>query len=656
MIRRWKDISVAAKLYMVVGLMGLLIATELFTLRFAMQTLSSVRAFVGGEGLWSKAEKTSIIALQKYVETGREKDFGEFTQQMQISLGDRQARIEMAKPDPDFKTIAEGFARGRIHPDDIPGLVKFVRRFSWQEHVAKALAIWAEADDMIQVLMKEADTLHQQVSSHAPKAKIDETMDRIEELNDRLTVIEDAFSATLGEGSRHLEHVLMLALLALVLTVESTGIFLTVRFSRRLSRSLMNMIEVAKTVGRGDFSIRAKVESRDEIGQLALALNTMTEQLEESTGSRIQAEEASQTKSAFLANMSHEIRTPLGAILGFAEILKDPALTPEERARYLATIQRNGEALTKVLNDILDLSKVEAGGVSIENLEFQLPLVLQDVMDLFAANAADKRLALQLVLDPSARVRVKTDPTRLKQILFNIIGNAIKFTDRGGVTVFASVRNHVIVVRVQDSGLGITSEQARKLFEPFTQADSSTSRRYGGTGLGLALSRKLAEALGGTVYIESSTKEGSNFIIEVADRAVAASKASSVSDSRPQGSIAGAKALVVDDSQDNRELLRLFLKRHGVLTEFAANGREAVECATSKEFDVVLMDIQMPEMDGYAALNELKKRGYGKPIIAFTAHAMKEEKERALNAGFNAHVTKPVNETALVETIAEFCP
>jgi signal transduction histidine kinase/CheY-like chemotaxis protein len=415
------------------------------------------------------------------------------------------------------------------------------------------------------------------------------------------------------------------------------------------------MIEVAKTVGRGDFSIRAKVDSKDEVGQLALALNTMTGQLEESTGSRIQAEEASQTKSAFLANMSHEIRTPLGAILGFAEILKDPELTAEERARYLATIQRNGEALTKVLNDILDLSKVEAGGVTVENLEFHLPLVLQDVMDLFAANASEKRLSLQLVLDPSARVKVKTDPTRLKQILFNIIGNAIKFTEHGGITVFAAVRDHVINIRVQDTGLGITPEQELKLFEPFTQADSSTSRKYGGTGLGLALSRKLAEALGGTVFIEASSKKGSNFMIEIADRSSAIAKTQTAT-TKPQGSIAGARALVVDDSHDNRELLRLFLKRHGVMTEFASNGREAVDTATTNHFDVVLMDIQMPEMDGYAALTELKKRGYGKPVIAFTAHAMKEEKERALKAGFKAHVTKPVNEIALVETLSRFYP
>jgi len=654
MFRRWKDISVAVKLYMLVGVMGFLIATELLTLRFAMQTLSSVRAFVGGEGLWSKAEKTAIIALQKYVETGKEKDFAEFTAQTQVSLGDRQARLEMAKPDPDFQKISEGFARGRIHPDDIPGVVKLVRHFYWERHLAKALRIWADADTMIQVLLKDAGELHELVSHRAPRAEIDAKMEKIKALNDQLTVIEDDFSETLGVGSRYLEGVVMLVLLCLVLTVESTGIFLTVTFSRKLSRTLLQLVDIAKAVGSGDFSTRARVDSRDELGQLSAALNSMTEQLQESIGSRKLAEEASQTKSAFLANMSHEIRTPLGAILGFTEILKDPTLSTEERERFLATIQRNGEALTKVINDILDLSKVEAGSVAVESLDFHLAVILQDVVDLFAANAADKRIALQLVLDSSANIRVKSDPTRLKQILFNIVGNAIKFTDRGGVTVFAGVYNGFIRVRVQDTGLGITAEQQKKLFEPFTQADSSTSRRFGGTGLGLALSKKLAEALGGTVFIESSSPMGSSFVIEVEDQHAESGRTARRAVETTSVSIVGARALVVDDSSDNRELLRLFLKRNGVHTEFATNGREAIEMALKFEFDIVLMDIQMPEMDGYTALFELMKLGYQKPVVAFTAHAMKEERERALAAGFKAHVTKPVNEMILISTVAKF--
>jgi signal transduction histidine kinase len=481
MIRPWKDISVAFKLYALVGVMGFLIATELLTLRFAMGTLSSVRAFVGGEGLWSKAEKTSIIALQKYAESNREKDFDEFNREMEVSLGDRQSRLEMGKAEPDFSKIEEGFARGRIQKDDIPGLYRLVRRFYWERHLAKALQIWNDADDMIQVLVREAGTLHTLVHAHASRSKIDDQMDRIKALNNQLTVIEDNFSETLGEGSRYLEGLVMMCLLLLVLTVESTGVLLTVSFSRKLSRTLMQLIDVAKSVGKGDFSIRAPVESKDELGQLADALNLMTSQLEESIGSRKQAEEASQTKSAFLANMSHEIRTPLGAILGFTEILKDPSLSPDERDRYLATIQRNGVALTKVINDILDLSKVEAGGIAVEYLDFFLPTVLQDVVDLFAANAADKRISLQMVVDESARIKVKSDPTRLKQILFNIVGNAIKFTDRGGVTVFATIQDGLIRIRVQDTGLGITAEQKKILFAPFTQADSSTSRRFGGT-------------------------------------------------------------------------------------------------------------------------------------------------------------------------------
>ncbi len=223
MFRRWKDISVGGKLSILVGLMAFLIATELLTLRFAMESLSSVRAFVGGNGLWSKAEKDSIIALQNYAQSRREKDFAEFQNQMQISLGDRQARIEMLKPNPDSQVIQDGLGKGRIHPDDVPGLVRFVQRFYWEPHVAKALAIWKDADDHIQVLMREATTLQTLVQTRAPKDRIDAQMARIREIDAKLNVIEDDFAAALGEGSRYLEKTLLFALLALVLTAQAWG-------------------------------------------------------------------------------------------------------------------------------------------------------------------------------------------------------------------------------------------------------------------------------------------------------------------------------------------------------------------------------------------------------------------------------------------------
>ena len=515
--RAWKDISVAKKLYVVVGVMGLLIAVELFTLRFAMNTLSSVRAFVGGEGLWSKAQKTATLSLQKYAQTSDPQHYREFLAAIEVPLGDRQARLEMMKPRPDFHKIREGFLRGRVHDGDIPGLVDLVLRFHRVPHLAKALAIWEEGDRQMSEFIAAAEKLHGLVIDRASATRIGRQMAVVERLNHDLTKLEDDFSYTLGEGSRWLESLLMTILVLAVLLVESTGLALTISFSRHLNKSLRELGEGAERVGQGDFSVRIPVRSKDEIGQLATALNSMTAQLEKSVGRRQVAERANESKSAFLANVSHEIRTPLGAIIGFADLMRDTHVTADERKQYAEIIHRTGTNLSKLINDLLDISKVEAGRLEIDKAPFSLHELLDEVRQLFELKCREKGIDLLFDCPRSLPDRIVSDPLRLRQILLNLLGNAVKFTETGYVKLSCELmaRERKLRFVVEDTGPGIPQEQVGQLFRPYGQA--ANKRKHQGTGLGLVLSRDLARMLGGDVTLEASVvSRGTRFSATIA--------------------------------------------------------------------------------------------------------------------------------------------
>ncbi|MBC7538947.1 MAG: response regulator [Bacteriovorax sp.] len=374
------------------------------------------------------------------------------------------------------------------------------------------------------------------------------------------------------------------------------------------------------------------------------------------------AENANATKTAFLANMSHEIRTPLGAILGFSELLKSANLVHELRDQYIETISRNGQSLTRIIDDILDLAKVEAGRLDIEHIDFPLFDLLTEVINLLAGKANQKGIYLTLTIDQNVPKNIYSDPTRLRQIFINIIGNAVKFTDMGGVDVrVKSKQQHDgtlgLTVEVSDTGRGLTEEQKNRLFVPFTQADNTTTRQFGGTGLGLALSKRLSEALGGTITIDRFEKDrGCTFIVSFValvgkdglDKVKTLSDCFCPSKDLP---LKGLHVLFADDSPDNQFLIEHFLTINGAEVSLASDGSEAVDKALAGNYNLVLMDIQMPKMDGYQATKVLLKRGYKTPIIALTAHAMAEERERTKAVGFLGHLTKPFNFTDLLQTI-----
>lgn len=376
---------------------------------------------------------------------------------------------------------------------------------------------------------------------------------------------------------------------------------------------------------------------------------------------------ASSAKSEFLANMSHEIRTPLGAVLGFTELLSDPSLTSEERANFIEVISRNGKQLANLVDDILDLSKIEAGKIEVEKLEVSLPRLVAEVVALFRMKAESKGLKLSLEMPEQVPRVIQSDPTRIRQILVNLIGNAIKFTDSGAITVrarleeFSMQKTTKVVFTVKDTGIGISNEQKERLFKPFAQADMSTTRKFGGTGLGLVLSKKLAQALGGDLnLVESELGGGSvfEFTIDAGNVAHTATPQAlsphNNLDYHNDQPLAGLRILLADDSHDNQVLIKRILSSSGATVDAVDNGAKAIEAVLTKCYDIVLMDIQMPVLDGYQATSELRGQGFNRPIIALTAHALKEEKERSTKLGFNDHITKPINRNLLVSALSRY--
>jgi PAS domain S-box-containing protein len=377
------------------------------------------------------------------------------------------------------------------------------------------------------------------------------------------------------------------------------------------------------------------------------------------------AQEASEAKSAFLANMSHEIRTPLGAMLGFAELMTDGELAQQQQ-KYLSTILKNGRQLLRIVDEILDLSKVESDRISIEEIEFSFPTLIEEVLSLLEVQARDRNLEFRVRVPEHLPERLITDPTRLRQILINVIGNAIKFTSEGFVEVQISLLERldlpnrpVLQIKVTDTGIGIPPEHQEKLFQPFSQADKSMNRRFGGTGLGLSLSRRMARLLGGDVTLgQSETQAGSQFIItlgvQLPTRPAMEGEAPHTAPGSETGDLARGRVLIVDDAPDNRTLIQHYVARLGYEADTAETGREAVEKALSGEFDVILMDVQMPEMDGFEAVSELRTRSYRKPIVALTAHTMKGDRERCLEGGFDDFLGKPVDREQLRESLRRY--
>jgi signal transduction histidine kinase/CheY-like chemotaxis protein len=422
-----------------------------------------------------------------------------------------------------------------------------------------------------------------------------------------------------------------------------------------MQRSIAKPIKTLKNVivaAADDHQLDAEPGGPAEIAAVAQAFNvTMNErrQLEGDLADALkEAQRASKLKSEFLANMSHEIRTPMNGVLGMLSVMEDAPMSDEVRDGF-RTMAESAGALMSILNELLDFSKLEAGMLSAERVEFNVRDIVRSAVSPWVAIAGNKDVPLVAAVDPDVDEELIGDPNRVRQILTNLVNNAVKFTSRGRITVNVKrLTGDVVRFEVQDSGIGISDEGLRHVFEPFVQADGTTTRRYGGTGLGLAICKQLADIMGGRIGVDSTMGVGSTFWFELplpvsnatdddendgAERARLEAAAVPVTES----------VLVVDDNLVNQKVATQMLTKLGYQVAVAGDGVEALRAIDAGEFDVVLMDVQMPVMDGWEATTELRRRGQTIPVIAMTAHALEEDRKRCEEVGMDGYVFKPMN-------------
>jgi two-component system, sensor histidine kinase len=528
-LRWFKDISIAKKLYFTVGIMALLIAVELGVLIFSINTLSSVRAYVGGEGLWSKAQKDALYQLLKYARTHNEADYLEFEGFMKVNQGDHRARMEMIKggDKTDMAAARQGFIEGRNHPEDVDGMVKLFLRFHSNKYISRAIVAWTKADETISRFMALGERLHREINAKPySQQSVDVILDEIDPLNDQLTPQEDEFSFALGEGSRWLEHVILRLLFIVALTVECTGLLLAITVSRSIQRGLNEILLSSKAMTKGDFGRKAKAFSRDEIGMLANNINLMAKELERlefenrevnnSLEKKVRmrtAEMESKNKELeqFAYVASHDLQEPLRTISGFVELLQKEYHEKLEGngTKYMDYLSQGSDRMKTLIKDLLDYSRIgrekDAGAVDCNDL---LTEVLAD-LDKNIRESGAKVTADRL---PSLRAY----PTEFKLLLQNLITNAIKFRhpDRSPeIFINAAKENGYWQFMVGDNGIGIESQFLQRIFIIFQRLHSRT--KYDGSGIGLAHCKKIAELHGGNIWVQSSLGLGSQFYFTI---------------------------------------------------------------------------------------------------------------------------------------------
>jgi len=721
-----------------------------------MDVLVGARKYTESGAEWAKAQKDSVIWLQRYADSGVEAEFRKAKDALKVPSAFGEIRQQLTGQKHDRAALERAFAIAGVSPDRWGRMTRRYGIFRHEAHVAEAVRWWAEGDRELRDFQALAERLHAEVAAPArDEAAIRQALAQLYSMSDRLDAVAGNFSRCVAEAAVWV-HRLLITIFALI-----TGILLLagwatyIRLFQRIADSEQKYRHLIDTAGEAIFILDGRtatimdanrkgelilggpveqftgsvlplqcLESREhgkvaqaEIARLIgakrestlrsasgtlidvefsgsevhvrggplieIILRDITEQKnaaeamreserryrqlsEELLIARDAALEASRAKSEFLANMSHEIRTPMNGIIGMQSLALG-ATDAEDRTGYLEAAQNSAYSLLAILNDILDVSKIEAGRLDIHRAPFSLRGAVDEVLQLVRHRAHDKALELATNISGATPDALVGDVVRIRQILTNLVGNAVKFTDRGRVEVRVDSRptdsdELLLDVAVVDTGIGIRPEHKEVIFEAFRQADSSTTRQYGGTGLGLTISARLVAIMGGTISVESTFGEGSEFRFmipcKLAARESVTTPAISAHTQTPPAP-RRLRILLAEDNTVNQRLAKRLLEKRGHEVSIAGDGKQAVEAAMlAPPYDLILMDVQMPVMDGLEATRAIRKienrQLSSVPIVAMTAFAMKADRDRCLAAGMNGHLAKPIDPAELSATVESY--
>ncbi len=667
---RLSNLLIPRKLGLIVAIFSLIICALLSVNLFGMGVLSDVRAYVAGEGIWSKSQKEAVYALMRYVIFYQEKDYQNYLDHLKVPLGDRKALIELSKPNPDFLVVDAGFIEGQNHPRDVRGMGYLFKRFYFISYIRDAIQAWKEADQLLNELIRAGEEVRKYVrSGNVTEEKTTQFLERIDKINNTLAPLEDSFSYRLGEGARWLVSLLVCVMFGVTGILLILGIIIANFIARQLIQEIYRLRNAAAKIAEGDYSQPIENHTLDEVGDLARSFQQMA----------AQRQHAERVKNEFFATVSHELRTPLTLVLTPLESLLMGEYGPlsEPAQRILGTMHNNAIRLLQMVTGLLDFSKFEAGRMEVKREDTDIIGVTQSILDDFTAIVSQKKIKVRLSANQPS-ISVLMDRYFYERILFNLLSNAVKFTpEEGEISVALELRGEYLRLVVCDTGIGISEENQKILFEKFKQLEGASTRRFEGTGLGLALVKEFSELLGGQVLVHSEAGKGSTFTVECF--APAAASVAKIETVRPKRKLVqqfpvNTELSLISDSVDRKELPKLLIAEDNPELAFylseqmqdiarlkiAKDGEEALKLAEEWLPDLVLSDVMMPKLDGIALCRAIKshpKMAYI-PVILLTALTYRDALLKGWEAGADEYLFKPFHPTELltrVKSVLENC-